>query len=174
MAIAPAPAQHRAALVVPTRIGRAGWLAVAGVVSLGHWRDWVLSMLPRLRGRVLEVGFGPGHLQLAMQQSGLRCYGLDESRFMAGQAARRIRIAGYVPHLVRGYAQQTPFPTGSFDTLVATFPAEYIFENRSLEEFRRLPEAERAERLAIGTLVSRDFPDFNTQYELVKARAQKG
>ena len=36
------------------------------------------------------------------------------------------------------------------------------------------PEAERAERLAIGTLVSRDVPDFNTQYELVKSRAQKG
>jgi 2-oxoglutarate ferredoxin oxidoreductase subunit beta len=44
----------------------------------------------------------------------------------------------------------------------------------AVEEFRRLPEAERAERLAIGTLVSRDFPDFNTQYELVKSRAQKG
>jgi 2-oxoglutarate ferredoxin oxidoreductase subunit beta len=44
----------------------------------------------------------------------------------------------------------------------------------SIEDYRRLPEAERTERLAIGTLVSRDFPDFNTQYELVKARAQKG
>jgi ubiquinone/menaquinone biosynthesis C-methylase UbiE len=111
---------------------------VAGLVSLGHWRAWVLSMLPRLRGRVLEIGFGPGHLQLAMQQAGLRCCGLDESRFMARLAARRIRKAGHVPHLVRGYAQETPFPTGSFDTLVATFPAEYIFETRSLEEFRRL------------------------------------
>jgi len=44
----------------------------------------------------------------------------------------------------------------------------------AVEEYRRLPETERAERLAIGTLVSRDVPDFNTQYELVKARAQKG
>jgi iron complex transport system permease protein len=31
---APAPIRHRAATVVPTRLGRAGWLAVAGVVTL--------------------------------------------------------------------------------------------------------------------------------------------
>jgi ubiquinone/menaquinone biosynthesis C-methylase UbiE len=111
---------------------------VAGLVSLGHWRDWVLSILPRLRGRVLEIGFGPGHLQLAMQQAGLRACGLDESRFMADQAARRIRRAGQPVRLVRGYAQYTPFPAGSFDTLVATFPAEYIFDLGSLEEFHRL------------------------------------
>jgi 2-oxoglutarate ferredoxin oxidoreductase subunit beta len=42
----------------------------------------------------------------------------------------------------------------------------------AIEAYRRLPEAERAGRLAIGTLVSRDFPDFNTQYERVRSRAQ--
>ena len=42
-----------------------------------------------------------------------------------------------------------------------------------VDEYRRLPEEMRMDRLAIGTLVSRDVPDFNTQYELVKARAQK-
>ncbi len=42
-----------------------------------------------------------------------------------------------------------------------------------IDEYRRIPEEKRKDRLPIGTLVSRDFPDFNTQYDLVKARAQK-
>ena len=44
----------------------------------------------------------------------------------------------------------------------------------AVDEYRRLPEEMRKDRMPIGTLVSKDFPDFNTQYELVKARAQKG
>ena len=40
---------------------------VAGLVSLGRWKSWVLCGLPLLAGRVLEIGFGPGHLQAALQ-----------------------------------------------------------------------------------------------------------
>jgi ubiquinone/menaquinone biosynthesis C-methylase UbiE len=111
---------------------------VAAVVSLGRWQDWVRAVLPRLRGRVLELGYGPGHLQAAMHAAGLQPAGLDESRAMAHQASRRIRKMGLLPRLVRGYAQALPYPAGSFDTVVATFPSEYIFDLLTLGEVRRV------------------------------------
>ena len=36
---------------------------VADIVSLGQWKDWVRTALPYLDGCVLELGYGPGHLQ---------------------------------------------------------------------------------------------------------------
>ena len=39
---------------------------VASIVSLGEWQNWVSSVLPYIIGpNVLEIGFGPGHLQAA-------------------------------------------------------------------------------------------------------------
>jgi ubiquinone/menaquinone biosynthesis C-methylase UbiE len=39
--------------------------------------------------------------------------------------------------LIRGLAQQLPFRNGSFDTVIATFPAEYITDPRTLSEVKR-------------------------------------
>jgi ubiquinone/menaquinone biosynthesis C-methylase UbiE len=111
---------------------------VAGVVSLGRWQDWVLSGLPYLHGRVLEIGFGPGHLQAALQAGGLAAFGLDESRQMSRQASRRLRRKGFCANLSQGYAQYLPFPENSFDSVAATFPSEYIFEMDTLREIRRV------------------------------------
>ena len=111
---------------------------VAWVVSLGRWQSWVQTALPHLQGRVLEIGYGPGHLQLSMHEKGLRAYGLDESRQMAQQASRRLRRKGFSPQLSRGYAQSLPFPKNSFETVVATFPAEYIFDPETLREIQRV------------------------------------
>src|SRR5689334_21291852 len=37
---------------------------VASTVSLGRWKDWILSVIPFLEGnQILEIGHGPGHLQ---------------------------------------------------------------------------------------------------------------
>ena len=66
---------------------------VATSVSLGRWQGWALQAQPFLRGRVLEIGFGPGHLQVALNQAGLAAFGLDESRQMSRQAACRLRRA---------------------------------------------------------------------------------
>ena len=39
---------------------------VAAVVSVGMWTSWVRSTLTYLNGpQVLELGHGPGHLQIA-------------------------------------------------------------------------------------------------------------
>jgi ubiquinone/menaquinone biosynthesis C-methylase UbiE len=111
---------------------------VAAVVSLGRWRGWVLQAQPFLYGRVLEIGFGPGHLQLALNQAGLQPFGLDESRPMAGQARRRLRRQNYPLRLTNGYAQNLPFRTDSFDCVAATFPSGYIFEAHTLAEIRRV------------------------------------
>ena len=111
---------------------------VAGIVSLGRWRGWVLQARPFLRGRVLELGFGPGHLQEALEQAGLEAFGLDESRPMARQARRRLRRQKYPVRLANGYAQGLPFQGNSFDCVAATFPSEYIFEAQTLAEIRRV------------------------------------
>lgn len=110
--------------------------AVAWLVSAGLWRRWALAPLPLLRGRTLELGCGPGHLQLAL--AGRPAAGLDASPQMAAMAARRLRRAGYTPRLARGLAQRLPFATGAFDTVVATFPAEYILDPQTHAEVRRV------------------------------------
>jgi ubiquinone/menaquinone biosynthesis C-methylase UbiE len=40
--------------------------------------------------------------------------------------------------LTRGLAQQLPFPDETFHTLVATFPAEYIYDPKTLAEAQRV------------------------------------
>ncbi len=110
---------------------------VAWAVSGGLWRRWSLAPLPHLYGRTLELGYGPGHLQLALaERPGVA--GLDASPQMAAMAARRLRRAGRPARLARGLAQALPFATAAFDTVVATFPAEYILDSRTHAEIRRV------------------------------------
>ena len=111
---------------------------VSSVVSLGRWRGWVLQALPFLRGRVLEIGYGPGHLQMALHAGGMEAFGLDESLQMSLQAGRRLCRKGYPVRLLRGMAQQIPCLDGAFDCVVATFPSETIFEAMTLADIRRV------------------------------------
>lgn len=111
---------------------------VAWAVSLGRWQGWVKTALPYVNGRILELGFGPGHLQATMHRPSWPVFGLDESRQMVAIAARRLRRQGLLPRLVRGRAQALPYPTASFDTVVATFPSEYILEEETLREIGRV------------------------------------
>ena len=91
-----------------------------------------------MSGRVLEIGFGPGHLQIALNADGLAVFGLDESRQMSRQATRRLRKVKYPRRIIQGYAQKLPFPHGDFDRVVATFPSEFIFEEPTLREIHRV------------------------------------
>lgn len=112
---------------------------VAWTVSLGRWKDWVKSVLPFIEGtRVLELGHGPGHLQRILRGQNLLTVGLDESRQMGNLAKKRLFYSGYTqPGLIRGLAQFLPLPANAFDTIVTTFPAEYIFDEQTLLEVRR-------------------------------------
>lgn len=112
---------------------------VAWTVSIGRWKSWVLSMMPLLTGeRILELGHGPGHLQVALKGKGIFVAGVDASWQMSTLACRNMLRKGLEPELVHGYAQKLPFSRGSFDQVVATFPSEYIIEPATLEEIHRV------------------------------------
>lgn len=111
--------------------------AIAAAVSLGRWFDWVCLVRPFIIGpHVLEVGPGTGHLLEMLQAAdGILPTGLDESQRML--RVSRARTLGVVP-LIRGVAQAVPVKTATFDTIVSTFPAEFIREERTLRELHRV------------------------------------
>lgn len=127
---------------------------VAATVSLGRWKDWVLSVVPFIKGtRVLEIGHGPGHLQRDLLSRGLFAVGIDESAPMGRLAQRNLkRFLRQTPvstsstppsayaqiQLARCLAQELPFPNGMFDSVVATFPSQYIFDSVTLTEANRV------------------------------------
>jgi SAM-dependent methyltransferase len=93
-------------------------------------------------------------LQRALLSRGLFAVGIDESAPMGrlahknlGRYLRSQTIslpADSATHndytqarLIRGLAQHLPFPGACFDTVVATFPADYIFNPVTLEEADR-------------------------------------
>ena len=117
---------------------------VAAAVSLNRWKDWVDSVIPFIEGnRVLEIGHGPGHLQRILLSRNLFAVGIDESAQMGRLAIRN--LTGFLGsgtndlynvytqiRLTRGMAQKLPFPNASFDTIVATFPTQYITDPDTL------------------------------------------
>jgi ubiquinone/menaquinone biosynthesis C-methylase UbiE len=112
---------------------------VAWIVSAGEWQNWVLSILPDLDGgRVLELGYGPGHLQVALYQKGASPVGIDASSQMASIAFKRVLGAGFNPLLVSGYAQFLPFQDNNFDFVLASFPTNYILDPLTLSEAYRV------------------------------------
>jgi ubiquinone/menaquinone biosynthesis C-methylase UbiE len=112
---------------------------VANVVSIGMWRDWVLSVLPYLDGyRILELGHGPGHLQKALLEDGKFTIGIDESVQMGHQTKKRLIKNSLNYKLVNGIAQSLPFPDNFFDHIVATFPSEYILVPDTINEIHRV------------------------------------
>ena len=137
-----------------------------------------MSVVPFIEGgRVLEIGHGPGHLQRALLDRGLYAVGIDESAQMGRQARRNLE-RNFSSHpkrspngptsvmgcmhvgLVRGLAQYLPFASGRFDSLVATFPAGYIFDPITLQEaYRVLSPGGRFVILPGATILGRTFMD---------------
>ncbi|TDA64994.1 MAG: methyltransferase domain-containing protein [Chloroflexi bacterium] len=113
---------------------------VAAAVSGGHWKDWVRSVLPLIEGKdVLELGIGTGTLQAALIAAGYRTFGIDQSRHMLRIAKDKVHKTVQQPAmLVRGLAQQIPLSNSSMDTIVATFPSEYIAYPETLKACRRV------------------------------------
>lgn len=113
--------------------------AVSWVVSLGLWRAWQRAALPYVEGRdVLELAHGPGHMQRDLLRLGFTAVGLDLSPAMGRLARRRLARAGLITRLVRGRGETLPFPENSFDTILSTFPTEFIFAPETLAEVRRI------------------------------------
>jgi ubiquinone/menaquinone biosynthesis C-methylase UbiE len=130
---------------------------VAAAVSFNRWKDWIMSVIPFIEGkRVLEIGHGPGHLQRILLSRNLFAVGIDESAQMGRLAKRNLEHRAsslqssqqanfsslsqrdYTQNnLTRGVGQHLPFHDGSFDTVVATFPTEYITDQGTLAEVKR-------------------------------------
>jgi len=108
---------------------------VAAAVSFNRWKDWVVEVIPFIEGnRTLEIGHGPGHLQRILLSQGLVAVAIDESSQMGSLAKRHTDGSA---RLTRGLAQHLPFQSESFDSIVSTFPSEYIFDPHTLAEVKR-------------------------------------
>ncbi len=135
---------------------------VAWVVSFGRWKDWVRSVIPFLEGtRILELGHGPGHLQRFLLDLGLLPFGLDESPQMGRLARAGLHHLGYTKiALTRGLAQALPYASQTFDTVVSTFPSEYIFDRHTLHEaYRTLKEGGRLVILPFAWITGKNALD---------------
>jgi ubiquinone/menaquinone biosynthesis C-methylase UbiE len=112
---------------------------VAWLVSLGQWQAWGRTTLPHLQGeRVLELGHGPGHLLAALAQRGFAPVGVDPSPTMARQAKHRLHKSDLAVPLARARAQALPFRSDGFDSVVATFPTNFIVHPQTLNEVKRV------------------------------------
>ena len=58
-------------------------------------------------------------------------------RLRASHSAQRENLIAMTGNLVRGLAQELPLRSESFDTVIATFPAEYINDAETLSEVKR-------------------------------------
>jgi ubiquinone/menaquinone biosynthesis C-methylase UbiE len=114
--------------------------AVAAAVSGGRWSAWGRAVLPYLRGQVLELGCGTGNVQYALAADlwEPQAIGLDTSPQMLALTRRKLARTSRSGNLVRAGAQAIPFSSTSLDTVVATFPTEYIIDRSTLAEVRRV------------------------------------
>lgn len=131
---------------------------VSGVVSRGRWRAWTRQAIPRVAGtRVLEVPCGTGNLQLDLAAAGYRPVAVDLSHAMLKITRGKLRGAGLDLRLLRARVQVLPFAGQSFDTVIMTFPPDFIFDPSTFAEFRRvLADQGRLVWVDAGRLLPRD------------------
>ncbi len=138
----------------------------------GQWRVWqrLVSAAHWSGHDVLELGCGLGDLLADMIEAGYACHAVEASPQMVAAARETLarRKAGEQNLVIQGSAQGLPFSDGSFDTVVSTFPSEYIYDPDTIAEVARvlrpggrLVVVEGANLLPIGflqTILSSD-PD---------------
>ncbi|MCA0452968.1 MAG: methyltransferase domain-containing protein [Chloroflexi bacterium] len=115
---------------------------VSVVVSLGEWRSWQRAALKHLpadkRRDILELAHGTGNLQIDLLENGYQTIGYDLSPYMGQIASRKLKRRRLKGRLVRGKAQQIPFPAQQFSTVISTFPTDFIFADETLKEVHRV------------------------------------
>ncbi|HEX8854671.1 MAG TPA: class I SAM-dependent methyltransferase [Thermoleophilaceae bacterium] len=78
--------------------------------------------------RVLEIGCGTGNLALLVKRMRpqLEVAGLDPDPKALARAARKARRAGIDLKLVRGFADQLPYPDASFDRVLSALMFHHL------------------------------------------------
>lgn len=107
----------------------------------GQWRVWQRLVLSRIYGSdVLELGCGLGDLLAEMIEAGYTCRAVEHSPAMVKAARDTLqrRKVGEKSWVLQGSAQHLPFAGASFDTVVSTFPTEYIYDSDTLAEVERV------------------------------------
>ena len=107
----------------------------------GQWRAWQRLVLTRIRGHdVLELGCGLGDLLADMAEAGHACLAVEQSPQMVAAARETLqrRKLDEKVWVIQGSAQHLPFSNASFDTVVSTFPSEYIYDPNTIAEVERV------------------------------------
>ncbi|GER88289.1 hypothetical protein KDW_24510 [Dictyobacter vulcani] len=107
----------------------------------GQWRVWQGLVLSRIRGQdILELGCGLGDLLADMLEAGYMCRAVEHSPQMVAAARSTLhkRQVGIDAWIIQGSAQQLPFSNQTFDTVVSTFPSEYIYDPDTISEVERV------------------------------------
>ncbi|WIG58079.1 MAG: Methyltransferase type 11 [Ktedonobacterales bacterium] len=115
------------------------WFA-STIPFAGQWRTWQRLVIPHLRGHdVLEVGCGIGTLVADMVRAGYVCTAVDRSPQMVAATRARLRRHGLsTTSVFEADVRQLPFAGASFDSVVSTFPTDYIFDPAALSEITRV------------------------------------
>ena len=133
---------------------------VSQLISLGQWNRWRKLALDHLpQGRVLELGFGTGWLQMELAKSGRVTYGLEYSADMVKQCQKMSCREAFLSHRVRGDGQCLPFANAVFQGIVATFPEQYIATEACLRECRRVMASQPdAKMVIVGRWLELEIP----------------
>ena len=92
-------------------------------LTFGAWWSLVRRALDYVPtgGRVLEVGFGPGRLQVELAKRSDLAFGIDLAGGMCRFTHDRLAAQGLIPNITRGSVFTLPYSTDAFDTVVSTF-----------------------------------------------------
>jgi len=101
-------------------------------------REMRTRLLPHAQGKVLEIGVGTG-ANLPFYPSSACLTAIDESVEMLSVAARRANSLDRCIHLSQTDVEHLPFPSGHFDTVVASLVlCSVVDQNRALRELWRV------------------------------------
>ncbi len=136
---------------------------VSRIFFRDQWRLWQQAVMPHLKGkRVLELGPGTGVLLVEMARDGYAVIGLELSPPMIRQARKRLKQQANAAdrqrvRILRGRGEAIPLVDSSVDTVVSTFPSDYIVAPTTLSEvYRVLRPSGRCVIVPSGTLLPRD------------------
>ncbi|HET9140173.1 class I SAM-dependent methyltransferase [Actinophytocola sp.] len=106
-------------------------------------REMIELAGPRAGHRVLDVGCGTGNLLRSISRAhpGVELTGLDPDPKVLAKARRKLTRRGRTARLDRGFAEELPYPDGSFDRVFSSLMLHHLdtsAKDELLAEVRRV------------------------------------